>query len=157
MFRISDIRIGVKLAAVSGLGILLVAGMLGTSLYSNAQITAANGSATYQQNLVRDVDHLATAFIKTRLAVRNIRLAMSAEELDAANNLEKQQKDFGEIFAALTPKLRLPANREACREGASRHQRIYRDRAGRDRSFESGIDRARQSRRSGRRNAAHSA
>ena len=46
MFRISDIRIGVKLAAVSGLGVLLVAGMLGTSLYSNAQIKAANGSAT---------------------------------------------------------------------------------------------------------------
>ena len=112
MFRISDIRIGVKLAAVSGLGILLVAGMLGTSLYSNAQIKAANGSATYQQNLVRDVDHLATAFIKTRLAVRNIRLAMSAEELDAANDLEKQQKDFGEIFAALTSKFKLPANRE---------------------------------------------
>jgi hypothetical protein len=112
MFRISNIRIGIKLAVVSGLGVLLVAGMLVASLYSNAQIKAANGSAAYQQNVVRDIDRLGTAFINTRLVVRNIRLAMNTEELDAANKLAKQQKAFDEIFATLIPELRIPANRE---------------------------------------------
>jgi methyl-accepting chemotaxis protein len=112
MLRASNVRISVKLAAVSGLGVLLVAGMLVASLYSNAQIKTANEAALFQQSVVSDVGRLATAFLDARLMVRNIRLATTAEEFDAANALAKQQKDFAEIFASLAPKLKLPANRE---------------------------------------------
>ncbi len=58
MVRISDIRIGVKLAVVSALGVLLVAGMLVAWLYSYEQIKAANEPALLQRNIVHDLDRL---------------------------------------------------------------------------------------------------
>jgi methyl-accepting chemotaxis protein len=112
MVRISDIRIGVKLAVVSALGVVLVAGMLVASLYSYEQIKTANDAALLQRNIVHDLDRLEIEFINTRLTVRNIRLATTDEEVEAANKLEKQHQGFGEIFATLIPKLRVPANRE---------------------------------------------
>ena len=112
MFRVSDIRIGIKLAAVSGLGVVLVAGMLVASLYTNGQIKSANDDALLQQNIVRDLDRLEIEFLNTRLTMRNIRLATSTEELEAANKLAQQQQAYSEIFATLTSKLRIAANRE---------------------------------------------
>jgi methyl-accepting chemotaxis protein len=112
MFRISNIRIGTKLAAVSGLGVLLVAGMLGAALYCNALVQKANGVALAQQAVARDVDRLQTAFINVRLIVRNIRLAMNPDEMEAANTLEKQKKSLDETFSNLQSRLKLAANIE---------------------------------------------
>jgi hypothetical protein len=101
MFRISDIRIGVKLAIVSGLDVVLVAGMLFASPYSYGQIKAANDAALLQQNIVHDLDRLEIAFINTRLTLRNVRLAMTEEEPEAANRALTQMDEVTQQNSAL--------------------------------------------------------
>ena len=49
MFRLSNISIGLKLSFMSGLGILLVAALVGSSMYSSSLVTAANENAVTQQ------------------------------------------------------------------------------------------------------------
>jgi methyl-accepting chemotaxis protein len=56
MFRISNIRIGTKLSIMSGVGILLVIGMIGGSLHGNSVVKVATEAATYQPDLARATD-----------------------------------------------------------------------------------------------------
>jgi hypothetical protein len=84
MFRISDIRIGVKLAVVSGLGVALVAGTLFVSLCSYKKVTTTNDAALLQQNIVRDLDrlkHQANA-MKERVAAFGVDDAEMASSAD---------------------------------------------------------------------------
>ena len=112
MLRISNIRIGIKLAIMSGLGVLLVVGMIATSMYNNSLIKQSNATAKLQQSIVRDLGKIESAFTSVRLSMRNIRLAENADELQAANNLEVRQKAINSLIEPLLTKLRVPANRD---------------------------------------------
>ena len=48
MVRLSDIRIGTKLFMMSGLGVLLVAGMIVTQIHGNSAVKSANEAAALQ-------------------------------------------------------------------------------------------------------------
>ena len=48
MLRLSNIRIGTKLAVMSGLGILLVVGMLVSQILGNSSVRTATETATLQ-------------------------------------------------------------------------------------------------------------
>ena len=48
MVRLSDIRIGTKLFMMSGLGVLLVAGMIVTQIHGNSAVKSANEAAATQ-------------------------------------------------------------------------------------------------------------
>jgi methyl-accepting chemotaxis protein len=112
MLKLSNISIGIKLAAMSGLGILLVAAMLGAAMYGNSHVASANQNAMAQQTIVRDVESVELALFNIRLTMRNIRLASTAEQLQAANKLATQQKEADAIISPLVKKLHVPANRE---------------------------------------------
>ena len=112
MFRLSNISIGLKLSFMSGLGILLVAALVGSSMYSSSLVTAANENAVTQQLIVQNVKDIEIALFDIRLTMRNIRLANTADELKAANRLDSQQKKADAIIDPLVQKLRVPANRE---------------------------------------------
>ena len=112
MLRISNIRIGIKLAIMSGLGVLLVVGMIATSMYNNSLIKQSNATAKLQQSIVRDLGKIESAFTSVRLSMRNIRLAENAADLQAANNLEVRQKAIDSLIEPLLTKLRVPANRD---------------------------------------------
>jgi methyl-accepting chemotaxis protein len=116
MLRLSNIRIGTKLALMSGLGILLVAGMIAASMYSNSLVKSSNAAAMEGQEIVREAAQIELAFVGTRLAVRNIRLATTMAELNAANNLEARQKDADKIFATLIPRFQSAENRDRAAE-----------------------------------------
>ncbi len=112
MFRLSNIRIGTKLALMSGIGILLVVGMIAASMYSNSLVKSANAAAEKRQEIVRGVAQIELAFVNTRLAVRNIRLATTMDELKAVNNLEARQKDADKLFETVIGNMQSQENRD---------------------------------------------
>jgi methyl-accepting chemotaxis protein len=112
MLRLSNIRIGIKLAIMSGIAILLVLGMIGASQYVNSLVKGSSERAALQLGIAHDVTKIEAAFVSVRLAVRNIRLAETIAELKSANNLETRQKDIDKLFEVTLPKFQVPANRE---------------------------------------------
>ena len=112
MLRLSNIRIGTKLAVMSGIGVALVVAMAAAAMYGNSLIKGSNAASMSQQEVVREAGHIELAFVNIRMAVRNIRLATTMAELKAADNLETRQKDIDKLFEKLIPQLNIPANRE---------------------------------------------
>ena len=53
MLRLSNIRIGTKLIVMSGLGVLLVAVMIGTQMLGNAAVRGSSENAIRQAGLVQ--------------------------------------------------------------------------------------------------------
>src|SRR5579863_1765109 len=94
MLRLSDIQIGTKLIIISAASMILVAGMLASTLYGNSQVSASNATAMVQLTIARDVTLISEDFLRVRLNTRNVRLATSAEELRVANTLAAQQSDI---------------------------------------------------------------
>ncbi len=112
MLRFNNLSIGTKLAVTSGLSVLLVIGMVVSSMYGNSQVKTSNELALSQQDIVRDVANVENEFLKVRMAVRNMRLATTKADLDAANTLAQQEKVIESNIEQMLPKLRLPENRE---------------------------------------------
>jgi methyl-accepting chemotaxis protein len=75
MLRLSNIRIGYKLAAMSVVGILLVMGMIALEMFNNATATNANEDVNRRQVIVQGVLDARYAFSQLQLAVRDVRLA----------------------------------------------------------------------------------
>jgi methyl-accepting chemotaxis protein len=112
MLRLSDIQIGTKLIIISAASMILVAGMLASTLYGNSQVSASNATAMVQLTIARDVTLISEDFLRIRLNTRNVRLATSAEELRVANTLAAQQSDIDKTIDNLASRLRIPANHE---------------------------------------------
>ena len=81
---LSNIRIAIKLAAMSGLGILLVAGMLISQMLGNAAVKNSNEVANLQQQVARDILTTKGTVANMQVAVRDVRLARSNEDLQKA-------------------------------------------------------------------------
>jgi len=84
MFRLSNLSIGFKLSAISGISILLVACMVGSTMWSNSHIKEANSEAAYELHVARDVQAAKAAEIGMQVAVRDIRLAQTPDQLARA-------------------------------------------------------------------------
>ena len=112
MLRLSNIRIGTKLGIMSGLGILLVVGMIAASMYGNSLVKSSNASALQRDEIVREAGQVELAFVNIRMAVRNIRLATTLAELNAANNLEARVRHADELFDTLILKFQKEDQRE---------------------------------------------
>jgi len=126
MLRLSNISIGIKLSVMSAVGILLVAIMIGSSMYTDGQVKDAQGDAKRQDAIVADLRKTEADFVLARLAMRNIRLTETEAELQAANTLPALQKGLNEISERLVVGLRLPANRDRMKN-AQRHMNAYID------------------------------
>jgi methyl-accepting chemotaxis protein len=79
MLRLSNIRIGYKLAAMSVIGILLVIGLIALEMMNNATATSANEDVNRRQVIVQGVLDARYAFSQLQLAVRDVRLATIPE------------------------------------------------------------------------------
>jgi methyl-accepting chemotaxis protein len=92
MFRLANIRIGTKLAVMSGLGILLVVGMIVGQILGNGTVRNATETTVLQGQIGQDVVIARGAARGQQIAVRDIRLARSSEDLQKAlANLDNQQ------------------------------------------------------------------
>ena len=113
MLRLSNIRIGIKLAVMSGLGVLLVAAMIATQIMGNSAVRGANETATIQQNIAKDSMTVRALETRMQLGVRDVRLARAPENLQRAlNNIDESLKAAIPIMDSMISKLRVPENRE---------------------------------------------
>ncbi len=113
MPRLSDIRIGTKLTAISGLSILLVLVLLAAQIWSNATVKSANEAANVRQRMARDLMAVQAALRHMQLAARDVRLASSREVLQSAlKALEERRKVAHRWLDPLTTELRIAENRE---------------------------------------------
>jgi methyl-accepting chemotaxis protein len=89
MVRLSDIRIGTKLSIMSGIGVLLVVGIIFAQLHGNSAVRSANEAVNVQQHLSHDLLVTKASERAMQIAVRDIRLARSTQDLEnALKNLE---------------------------------------------------------------------
>lgn len=100
LFR--DMQIGTKLAIASALGALLVGAMIASQMLGNASIRDTSQSALAQQEIARDAVKAEVAVRDMQLAVRDLRLANSAADLQkATQTLSDQQKSTGALVEAM--------------------------------------------------------
>jgi methyl-accepting chemotaxis protein len=85
MLRLSNIRIGTKLAVMSGLGVLLVAAMLATQMLGNASVRDSNEDVVRRAALVQNALDARAAIRGMEVGLRDLRLAHSVEEMNKAN------------------------------------------------------------------------
>ncbi len=112
MLRLSNIRIGIKLTIMSALGVLLMAAMVATQMMGNAAVRGANETANAQQHIARDLQAAKASERGMQVAVRDIRLANTAEDLQkAVKFLEDRQQASHKWIDPLVAKLRVPENR----------------------------------------------
>ena len=106
MLRLSNIRIGIKLAVMSGLAVLLVAGTHFMQTMSDAAVRTASETASLQQNIAHDLEASRASMRAMQIAVRDIRLAPTAEVLQkATQQLEEDQKAARQLLDPLMAKL----------------------------------------------------
>ena len=75
MFQLSNIRIGIKLAIMSGCGIVLVVGMVASIISGNAQIRGAADKADRLMITARDLETIKSLERGMQIAARDIGLA----------------------------------------------------------------------------------
>lgn len=102
MIRLSDIRIGTKLIVMSGLSILLVAGMVGSQIMGNSSVRVAQEHAdTHQKAELK--------FVMTKAELRglqtagaNMRLTEKSTELEAAlKDIDGRAKTIQELLSQI--------------------------------------------------------
>jgi len=98
MLKLSDIRIGTKLFMMSGLGVLLVAGMIGVGIRGNAEVKDADDRAMVQQTLSRDFIDAKASIRGMQIGVRDLRLANSRETLQRAMQYTEARQTSAATF-----------------------------------------------------------
>ena len=113
MLRLSNISIGIKLGIMSGLGILLVVGMIVSQIWGNSSVRSGTELAAFQQQIAQDSMTVAALEVRMQLGVRDVRLARAPENLQRAlNNIDESLKAATPVIDATISKLRVPENRE---------------------------------------------
>ncbi len=92
MFKLSNIRIGTKLAVMSGCGVVLVVGMIASVISGNAGVRAAVGKSTERVIKARDLEAIKAFERGMQVAARDIGLATTDVGMNKAlKRLEAEQ------------------------------------------------------------------
>lgn len=81
---VQNLQIGTKLAVASALAVLLVASMIASQMFGNASLRQSNKNVLTQQEIARDAVEAKVAVRGMQLAVRDVRLAGNASDLQKA-------------------------------------------------------------------------
>jgi methyl-accepting chemotaxis protein len=112
VLRISDIRIGTKLIAMSALGVLLVGAMVFGQFSGNSSVRESNDAAFNQQRLARAVVEAKAAARGMQVAIRDVRLAATGPELtQAKQSLDNRYKSFHDYTDPLLQEAKDPDTR----------------------------------------------
>ena len=103
MFRLSNIRIGTKLAIMSGLGVLLVIGMLVGQIVGSAAIDSAQRASDNQSEIARRI-------LMTRASLRGLQMAVqdmlaTRNDADLKKALQFAQARLKEVHEKAEPLL----------------------------------------------------
>jgi len=92
---ILELPIRTKLAVTAGLAVILVAGMMANERRGSAILSDSKAAADREQALISEVRAAEAALWRMQLAVRDMRLAASADELDTARERMLAQSKAG--------------------------------------------------------------
>ena len=100
------LKIGTKLGLMAGLGIALVVGMLGGSIYGNSTVKSANEMATTQHEIAFDFAQLKASVRGMMIGVRDLRLSVAAADTaNAAKYFEDRRANVHKFADAAMPKV----------------------------------------------------
>ncbi len=105
MFRLSNIRIGVKLALMSGIGVVLVAAMAAIQMTGNAAIKESNAWMRRQSHVVEHSIEAKASIRGMQTGSRDVRLARTADDLDKARAYFTAREASASKFADEASKL----------------------------------------------------
>src|SRR6266568_1218524 len=100
-----NFRIGAKLMTMSALGVVLVAGMIEAQLFGNTAIENASDHGMRQAMLARNVVEAKASVRGMQTGTRDIRLALSPEDLDKATKYIEARRDSAVKFIGESLKL----------------------------------------------------
>ena len=110
MLRLSNVRIGTKLAVMSVLGIALIAGMIASQMLSSASIRSVSSKSSASLVKARDLEAIEAAERGMQVAVGDIRFADGGGDLQKGGKLlEARQKS---VDALLDPMIAKSAGSE---------------------------------------------
>lgn len=113
MFRMSNIRIGLKLMIMSGLGIALVAGIIMSQMWGNSSVREANELASVQQEIRVSILNASRSLGHMQIGGRGVRLAQSAEGIQREMKYaDDQYKELRRHIDAALPLFRSKENRD---------------------------------------------
>ena len=99
---VQNSKIGTKLAIASALGVLLVGAMIVSQMHGNASVRETSQSAIEQREIARDAVRAEAAVRGMQLAVRDLRLANSAADIQKAiQGLGNQQTSINSLVDAM--------------------------------------------------------
>ncbi|WP_162827006.1 methyl-accepting chemotaxis protein [Pseudolabrys taiwanensis] len=113
MIRLSNIRIGTKLMVMSGLGILLVVGMILSLAFGNVSVRSAQSQASIYQDIELQLVNAKSSLRGLQVAGRDVRLAMTSAELERSTKaLDERRKEVEDYLGPLMTKLPAGESRE---------------------------------------------
>jgi len=93
MLRLSNIRIGIKLALISGVSVMLVAVMMGTQMLGNAAVRSSSENALRQATLTQTAFDVKASLRGLQITARDVRIASSSDDLEKAKaSLNEREK-----------------------------------------------------------------
>ena len=84
---ISRLRIGAKLAIMSGIGIVFVAVMIVSQILGSGLVARSSEDADAQRRITRDAAEIKASVRGLMVGARDIRLAQTPEDIKAASEL----------------------------------------------------------------------
>ena len=113
MLRFNNLSIGTKLGITSGIGVLLVVGMIGALVYGNSEVKTTTEAANHQHDLIETSGLMKASVRGMQIGVRDVRLARSPDDLKKANDyLDARTKAADEYVEQLLKLVQTPENRE---------------------------------------------
>ena len=110
---IQNLRIGVKLAIASALGVLLVGAMIYGQIAGNAAVRTANEGAIGQQTIARDAIDAKASIRGMQTGVRDVRLAGTTADLQKATDyIAARLKSVGGFVEEMLKLSRSAENRQ---------------------------------------------
>jgi methyl-accepting chemotaxis protein len=98
MLKLSNLPIGVKLGVMSGISILMVAAMVGMQMMGNSAVRAAVDAAQRQNKVTQAALEAKASIRGMQIAVRDLRLARSPEDLQKAKEYLEDRLRAGTEF-----------------------------------------------------------
>ena len=98
MLHLSNISIGIKLAVMSGVGVLLVVAMVATEILGNASVQNSTENAIRRAKLAQGALEAKGSIRGMQIGVRDVRLASTPAELDKAKSYFAERKNASNKF-----------------------------------------------------------
>jgi methyl-accepting chemotaxis protein len=113
MSRIRNLRIGVKLAIMSGISVALMLAMLVSQYMTNNDVRENSEVVRSQEQIAQDIAEVRRLEVRMEANVKDIELARSADELQrAADSVEKDHKKVIEAIDAAEAKVTTADSRD---------------------------------------------